>query len=59
MMDSIEWKLDQIDCWIENSTDYVEQALLCSIRQMLLQQVNRIEQQKAELDGRMWSPKEW
>ncbi|MGY3723934.1 hypothetical protein SAMN05421767_10921 [Granulicatella balaenopterae] len=57
MLDN-DWQ-ERIDLMISESQDYCEKAYIISLKELLLEEIKRIEQMKGELDGRMWSPKTW
>ena len=57
-MDS-KWMEEQITTWQEESQDYKERAFLEASKQLLLEQQQRVDHYKAQLDGQLWSPKEW
>lgn len=57
MLDN-DWQ-ERIDLMIAASQDYCEKAYIISLKELLLEEIKRIEQMKGELDGRMWSPKTW
>lgn len=54
-----DWLTQQLDQWMADCPDYKERAFLQAAKQLLLEQQQRIEQQQAQLDGQLWSPKEW
>ena len=54
-----QWLNDIIEALSHSSTDYKERALLHALSVYLHEQERLIEQAEAELDGRMWSPKNW
>lgn len=56
---TIEWTMEQINQLIEKSKDYKEKALLENVKTTLLEQEKRREQNQGELDGTLWSPREW
>ena len=53
-----DWQ-EKIDAMIMESQDYCEKSYIISFKELLLEEIKRIEQMKGELDGRMWSPKTW
>ena len=57
-MDS-KWMEEQIATWQEEYQDYKERAFLEACKQLLLEQQQRVDHYKAQLDGQLWSPKEW
>ena len=50
---------EQIVTWQEGCQDYKERAFLEACKQLLLEQQQRIDYYKGQLDGQLWSPKEW
>ena len=43
----------------QESRDYRQKALLFGVEQLLIKQQQRIEQMSGQLDGSLWSPKDW
>lgn len=58
-MDRKEWLLEQIKEIKNSSKDYRQIALYQEFEELIKEQYKRIEQTEGEIDGRMWSPKEW
>ncbi len=58
-MDRKEWLLEQIEEIKNSSKDYRQIALYQEFAELIKEQYKRIEQTEGEIDGRMWSPKEW
>lgn len=58
MMDK-QWLQTQFEQWIQECKDYKERAFLQQALELLLEQQKRLEQQQGQLDGQLWSPKEW
>lgn len=58
-MQTQEWMLEQVRGLEERSTDYRQKALFQEFAKVIEEQFKRIEQAQGEVDGRMWSPKEW
>lgn len=54
-----KWVEEQFSRWKSDCLDYKERAFLEYCYQWLQLQQRRIEIQKGQLDGKMWSPKEW
>ncbi|MDE1547621.1 hypothetical protein [Jeotgalibaca caeni] len=54
-----EWMLEQIFQLQEKSKDYRQIALFQEFAALIKEQYQRIYQAEGEIDGRMWSPKEW
>lgn len=53
----MNWEIVQSD--ILEVTDYKERAFLIELGKLIAEQKERIELSEQELDGRMWSPKDW
>lgn len=58
-MDHEEWMKQQIELLEKKSTDYRQKALYQEFFKLIEEQYKRIKQTEGEIDGRMWSPKEW
>lgn len=54
-----EWLEKQLTIWEQECPDYKERAFIVYSKRLLLEQMKRIEQQQGQLDGQLWSPKEW
>lgn len=54
-----KWILDDIESLLIKSNDYREKALLLATKNLVLEQAIRIEQLEGQLDGMLWSPREW
>lgn len=54
-----EWMLEQIERLQKESKDYRQIALFQEFGQLVREQFKRIEQTEGEIDGRIWSRKEW
>lgn len=54
-----KWIEHEIQKLIEEQTDYRHIALLESTKEFLQQLSERKEQLELEIDGNMWSPKNW
>lgn len=54
-----EWLLSEIVKKIEASKTYEEKALLKEALVLVQEQYQRIEQSEGQLDGSLWSPKDW
>ena len=50
---------DYIQDWQEQASDYPSQALLQVAGDLYQQQDDRLRQLEGQLDGSMWSPKDW
>lgn len=51
--------LEQIADLEKKSTDYRQKALFQEFAELIKEQYQRIRQTEGEIDGRIWSPKEW
>lgn len=58
-METENWAQKQLDHLVEMSKDYRQKALFQETKKLFQDQYQRMEQMEGELDGRMWSPKEW
>lgn len=58
-METEQWVLAQLDHLAEQSRDYRQKALFQETKKLFREQYQRIEQAEGELDGRVWSPKDW
>ncbi len=58
-MDTENWVQERLDYLAEASKDYRQKALFEETKKLFQEQHQRLEQMEGELDGRMWSPKEW
>lgn len=58
-MSEREWIREQLDQTMETSRDYEQKALLLAAKELIEEQYTRMEQMQGELDGTMWSPKNW
>ncbi|UJF16184.1 hypothetical protein LZ578_03365 [Jeotgalibaca sp. MA1X17-3] len=58
-MEHEEWMKQQIKELERKSSDYRQKALYQEFLKLIEEQYKRIEQTEGEIDGRMWSPKEW
>lgn len=50
---------DYIQDWQAQVSDYPSQALLQVASDLYQQQEDRLRQLEGQLDGSMWSPKDW
>ena len=50
---------DYIQDWQVQASDYPSQALLQVASDLYQQQEDRLRQLEGQLDGSMWSPKDW
>lgn len=58
-METQDWMLEQIHDLEARSRDYRQKALFQEFAKVIEEQYKRIKQAEGEVDGRMWSPKEW
>ncbi|AGY80834.1 MULTISPECIES: hypothetical protein [Carnobacterium] len=58
-MEQKEWLLQELERVIQTSRDYKQKALLKAVRDLINEQVERIRQMEGELDGTLWSPRNW
>ncbi|QCI87329.1 hypothetical protein FE258_00830 [Vagococcus zengguangii] len=58
-MEEKNWLLTEIDDLLTQVTSYEEKALYLSLKKLIAEQYNRLEQLEGQLDGTLWSPKEW
>lgn len=54
-----EWLISEIVTEIDASNSYEEKALLKEALILVQEQYQRIEQSEGQLDGSLWSPKDW
>ncbi|MGX6962913.1 hypothetical protein [Vagococcus xieshaowenii] len=59
MKEEQNWLLTEIDALLTQVTSYEEKALYLSLKKLVNEQYNRLEQLEGQLDGTLWSPKEW
>ena len=58
-MEQKEWLLQELERVIQTSRDYKQKALLKAVKDLINEQVERIRQMEGELDGSLWSPRNW
>ena len=58
-METENWVQEQLNHLMAASKDYRQKALFQETKKLFQEQYQRIEQMEGELDGRIWSPKEW
>ncbi|WP_033827650.1 hypothetical protein [Bacillus andreraoultii] len=58
-MEKQQWLLEQLDKIQQKSTDYNQITLVKATKDIINEQVKRIEQMEGELEGTIWSPKRW
>lgn len=54
-----EWLLEELENIYQNSRDYRQKALIKATQNMIKEQSERIRQMEGELDGTLWSPRNW
>lgn len=58
-MDQNEWIVEELERVFQNSRDYKQKALIAAAQQLIKEQALRIIQMEGELDGTLWSPRNW
>lgn len=58
MKEENEWMVKELDELMEQF-DFDEKALIKAAKKIILEQDKRIWQMEGELDGTLWSPKNW
>ncbi|MGY3704439.1 hypothetical protein [Vagococcus martis] len=58
-MEEKEWILSELSLLQTKEQSYEVQAFLSELEFILKEQYKRIEQAEGEIDGLLWSPKEW
>lgn len=58
MKEKNEWMVKELDELMEQF-DFDEKALIKAAKKIILEQDKRIWQMEGELDGTLWSPKNW
>ena len=58
-MEEKNWLMIEIDELLTQVSSYEEKALYASLKKIVAEQYNRLEQLEGQLDGTLWSPKEW
>ncbi|MER2175443.1 MAG: hypothetical protein ABS911_12255 [Carnobacterium sp.] len=58
-MEQKEWLIQELERLIQTSRDYKQKALLKAVIDLIDEQVERIRQMEGELDGTLWSPRNW
>ena len=58
-MNEKDWLLIELDALFSSSQEYKQKALLKATMELVKEQFKRIDQMEGELDGRLWSPRDW
>ncbi|MCA9765258.1 MAG: hypothetical protein KC455_02445 [Carnobacterium sp.] len=58
-MEKEDWLLFELEKLFTSSQEYKQKALLKATTELVKEQVKRINQMEGELDGRLWSPRDW
>lgn len=58
-MGNEDWLLLELETLFSNSQEYKQKALLKATMELVKEQFKRINQMEGELDGRLWSPRDW
>ncbi|WP_035054788.1 hypothetical protein [Carnobacterium pleistocenium] len=58
-MEQKEWLLQELERLRQASRDYKQKALLAAVKELINEQIERIRQMEGELDGTLWSPRNW
>ncbi|SIN92905.1 hypothetical protein SAMN05878443_0529 [Carnobacterium alterfunditum] len=58
-MEQKEWLLQELERLRQTSRDYKQKALLIAVKDLIDEQAERIRQMEGELDGTLWSPRNW
>ena len=58
-MDQNEWIIQELERAFQMSRDYKQKALLAATKRLIQEQTVRIQQMEGELDGTLWSPRNW
>ncbi|MEG0268567.1 MAG: hypothetical protein RR439_06875 [Carnobacterium sp.] len=58
-MDEKDWLLAELETLFSSSQEYKQKALLKATIELVEEQFKRIDQMEGELDGRLWSPRDW
>lgn len=58
-MEQKEWLLQELERLRQASRDYKQKALLAAAKELINEQIERIRQMEGELDGTLWSPRNW
>ncbi|MFL2133271.1 hypothetical protein [Desemzia sp. FAM 24101] len=58
-MDQNEWIVEELERVFQNSRDYKQKALIAATQQLIKEEALRVTQMEGELDGTLWSPRNW
>ncbi|WP_414839432.1 hypothetical protein [Carnobacterium sp. TMP28] len=58
-MEKEDWLLVELEKLFMSSQEYKQKALIKATSELVKEQVKRISQMEGELDGRLWSPRDW
>ncbi|MGO2084187.1 hypothetical protein [Vagococcus sp.] len=58
-MNQEEWLLHEIDQLMKQSKTYQDWSFYLELKKIVREQYRRIELAEGELDGTLWSPKNW
>lgn len=58
-MEQEKWLLQELEQIEKKTKDYELRALLKETKKIIAEQVKRIDQMEGELDGTLWSPRNW
>ncbi|WP_373471447.1 hypothetical protein [Carnobacterium alterfunditum] len=58
-MEQKEWLLQELERLRQTSRGYKQKALLIAVKDLIDEQAERIRQMEGELDGTLWSPRNW
>ncbi|MEK6190182.1 MAG: hypothetical protein N2A99_04235 [Carnobacterium alterfunditum] len=58
-MEQKEWLFQELERLRQTSRDYKQKALLIAVKDLIDEQAERIRQMEGELDGTLWSPRNW
>lgn len=58
MEENNEWLLEKL-AGLYNEADFKKRALIKAANDIIIEQEKRILQMEGELDGTLWSPKNW
>ncbi|MFD2210277.1 hypothetical protein ACFSMW_11150 [Virgibacillus halophilus] len=58
-MDSNDLVIDNLEKMIDHHRDFHMQALLSAVIGVMQEQTKRIDLMEGEIDGTLWSPRNW